>query len=116
MRVMISFSNVPNKVNNKNNDLQPYWEHPTFMKTWEGIYEDPTIIPTISQGMLLLNGSYILQHNMCNVEDLKFDIVLLMYLPNMWDDDFDFQRTLSDVNLYYETSPYEAKKNQQNPK
>ena len=33
MRVMISFSNVPNKINNKDNDLQPYWEHPTFMRT-----------------------------------------------------------------------------------
>jgi hypothetical protein len=34
----------------------------------------------------------------------------------MWDNDYDFQRTLIDANHYYETSSYEAKKSQQNPK
>jgi hypothetical protein len=43
-------------------------------------------------------------------------MVLLMYLPNMWKDKYDYERTVVDVNLYYETSPYEAKKNQQDPK
>jgi hypothetical protein len=43
-------------------------------------------------------------------------MVLLMYLPNMWGNGYDYQRTLVDVNHYYETSPYEAKKNQQDPK
>jgi hypothetical protein len=43
-------------------------------------------------------------------------MVLLMYLPNIWGDDYDYQCTLVDVNHYYETSPYEAKKNQQDPK
>jgi hypothetical protein len=37
-------------------------------------------------------------------------MVLLMYLPNIWDNDYDYQRTLIEVNHYYETSPYEAKK------
>jgi hypothetical protein len=59
MRVMICFSNIPNKVNNKNNDLQPFWEHPSYMEIWETIYDDPRIIPTLTQGMLLLNGSHI---------------------------------------------------------
>jgi hypothetical protein len=43
-------------------------------------------------------------------------MVLLMYLPNMWDNDYDYQRTLIEGNHYYETSPYEAKKYQQDLK
>ena len=39
-----------------------------------------------------------------------------MYLPNMWDVDFDCQQTLSDVNYYHETSPYKAKNNQEDSK
>ena len=66
--------------------------------------------------MLLLNGSYILKHNILNVEDLAFNIVLLVYLPNMWNDDFDYQQTLIEVNHYYEISSYKAKKNQQDHK
>ena len=34
----------------------------------------------------------------------------------MWDDDFDYQRTLVEVNHYYETFSSEVKKNQQDPK
>jgi hypothetical protein len=33
----------------------------------------------------------------------------------MWDNDYNYQRTLIDANHYYETSFYEAKKSQQNP-
>jgi hypothetical protein len=36
--------------------------------------------------------------------------VLLIYLPNIWDNDYDYQRTLFDTNHYYETSLYKAKK------
>jgi hypothetical protein len=116
MHVIICYSNISNKVNNKNNDLQPFWEHPNYMENWEGIYDDPGIIPTLTQGTLILNGYDIIKYNILNIEDLKFNMVLLMYLPNMWGDDYDYQRTLVDVNHYYETSPYEAKKNQQDPK
>jgi hypothetical protein len=28
----------------------------------------------------------------------------------MWDNEYDYQRTLTDANHYYETSPHEAKK------
>jgi hypothetical protein len=34
----------------------------------------------------------------------------------MWDNDYDCQWTLTDANPYCETSFYEAKRNQQNPK
>jgi hypothetical protein len=34
----------------------------------------------------------------------------------MWDDDYDYKWTLIDANHYYETSSYEAKKNQEDPK
>jgi hypothetical protein len=33
-----------------------------------------------------------------------------MYLPNIWDNDYDYQQTLIDANDYFETSPREAKK------
>ena len=116
MRVMICYSNIPNKVNNKNNDLQPFWEHPNYMENWEEIYDNPEIISTLTQGTLILNGFDLVKYNILNIQDLKFNMVLLMYLPNMWGDDYDYQCTLVDVNHYYETNPYEAKKNQQDPK
>jgi hypothetical protein len=34
----------------------------------------------------------------------------------MWGNDCDYERTLLDANHYHETSCYEAKKNQQDPK
>jgi hypothetical protein len=34
----------------------------------------------------------------------------------MWGNDCDYERTLLDANHYHETSWYEAKKNQQDPK
>jgi hypothetical protein len=37
-------------------------------------------------------------------------MVLLIYLSNMWDNDYNYQWTLIDANHYYETSPFEAKK------
>jgi hypothetical protein len=33
-----------------------------------------------------------------------------MYLPKMWDNDFNYQHTLYEANHYYEPSSYEAKK------
>jgi hypothetical protein len=37
-------------------------------------------------------------------------MVLSMYLLNTWDNDYDYQWTLIEVNHYYETSPYETEK------
>jgi hypothetical protein len=80
------------------------------MENWESIYDDPEIIPTLTQDKLILNGYDIIKYNILNIQDLKFNMVLLMYLPSMWDNDYDYQRTLFDVNHCYETSPYEYKK------
>jgi hypothetical protein len=35
-----------------------------------------------------------------------------MYLPNMWENDYDYQWTLISTYHYYGTSFYKAKKNQ----
>ena len=32
VRVMMCFSNILNRVNKKNNDLQPFWEHRSYME------------------------------------------------------------------------------------
>jgi hypothetical protein len=52
MHVVICFSNIPNKVNKNNNDLQPFWEHPFYIKNWESIYDKPEIITTITNNIL----------------------------------------------------------------
>ena len=80
------------------------------MENWKSIYDNSGIIPILTQGTLILNGSNIIKYNILNIQDLKFNMVLLMYLPSIWDNDYDYQCTLVDVNHYYETSPYEAKK------
>jgi hypothetical protein len=56
MCLMICFSNIPNKVNKKCNDLLPFWEHPNYMKNWKSIYDNPEIIPIQIEGILILNG------------------------------------------------------------
>jgi hypothetical protein len=113
MRVMISFSNISNKVNKGSNDLLPFWKNPNYMENWESKYENPKIIPTQTQCMLIVNGYDILNNNIHNIIDLKFSMVLLMYLPNTWINDYDYQRKLIEANHYYETSPYKSEKNQQ---
>jgi len=65
---------------------------------------------------MILNGVDIIQMGIMNIEDLKFDHVIMIYIPNIWTNEFDYQRTLVQTNHYYETSPYAAKKNQKNPK
>ena len=65
---------------------------------------------------MILNGVDIIQMGIMNIKDLKFDHILMIYIPNMWTNDLDYQRTLVEANHYYETSPYVAKKNQKNPK
>ena len=110
MRVMISFSNIYNKVNKKNDDLLPFWKNPNYMENWESKYDNPEIIPTQTQGMLILNGYYVLNNNVHDIVDLKFNMVLIMYLSNMWNNDYDYQQKLIEANHYYETSPYRSKK------
>jgi hypothetical protein len=45
-----------------------------------------------------------------------FSFCLSLYIYIYGDNHYDYQRTLIDANHYYETSPYKAKKNIQNPK
>jgi hypothetical protein len=92
------------------NDLLPFWEHSNYIENWESIYDNPKIIPIQIEGILILNGYDILNNNVLNIKDLKINMVLLILLPNMWDNDYDYQRTLIEVNHYYETFLYEAKK------
>jgi hypothetical protein len=68
------------------------------MENWESMYDNPKIIPTQTKGFLISKGNDNLNKNELNLEDLKFSMVPLMYLP------------LIDANHYYEISPYEAKK------
>ena len=49
-----------------------------------------------------------------NIEDLKFVHVTMIYIPNMWTNDFHYQRTLVETNHYYESSPYLARDDQKN--
>ena len=51
-----------------------------------------------------------------NIEDLKFVHVTMIYIPNMWTNDFHYQRTLVETNHYYETSPYLARDDKKNSK
>ena len=60
------------------------------MENWKSIYDNSGIIPILTQGTLILNGSNIVKYNILNIQDLKFNMVLLMYLPNMWSDDYDY--------------------------
>jgi hypothetical protein len=80
------------------------------MENWESMYDNPKIIPTQTKGFLISKGNDNLNKNELNLEDLKFSMVPLMYLPSMWDNDYDYRWTLIDANHYYEISPYEAKK------
>jgi predicted esterase YcpF (UPF0227 family) len=106
---MICFSNIPNKVKKNGNDALLFWEHPNYMENWQSIYDNPEIIPTQTKGILILNGNDILNKKVLNIKDLKFNMVLLMYLSKNWDNDYDYQRTLIDTNHYYETSPSKTK-------
>lgn len=51
-----------------------------------------------------------------NIEDLKFVHVTMIYIPNMWTNDFHYQRSLVETNHYYETSPYLARDDKKNSK
>ena len=77
---MISFSIILNKINNKNNNFQPFWEHPSYMENWRSIYKDRGLISTLIQGMFLLNGSYILKHNIPNVEEYIQHCVINVFI------------------------------------
>ena len=51
-----------------------FWKHSNYMQNCESIYEDPGIISTLIEGMLQLNGFYILKHNILIVKELPFNI------------------------------------------
>ena len=66
--------------------------------------------PTQTEGILILKGNDIISTKVLDLEGLKFNMVLLMYLPKMWDNDYDYQHTLNEANDYYEIFLYETKK------
>jgi hypothetical protein len=74
------------------------------MENWQSIYNNLEIIPTQIEGILILNGNDIFNKNVLKIKDLKFSMVLSMYLPNMWDNGYDYQWTLIDANHYYKIS------------
>ena len=67
--------------------------------------------------MLLLDGNYILEHNIIlSLDEISFKNILLIYIPNIWTDSlFDYARTIVAVNMYYESSPFKGTNNQKDP-
>ena len=67
--------------------------------------------------MLLLDGNYILEHNIISLDDISFKNILLIYIPNIWKDSpFDYARTVVTVNMYYESSLFKGRNNKKDPK
>ena len=60
MCVMICFSNILNKINKESVGLLPFWEHPSYMENWGSIYNNSKIIPTQTEGILILSRGDIL--------------------------------------------------------
>lgn len=52
--------------------------------------------------MVLIEND-IVRGKILNIEKLQFKKILLIHLPNMWNN-FDYLRNLIDVNYYHETS------------
>jgi hypothetical protein len=84
MQLMICLSNISNKEKRRIDGLLPIWEALNYIENWKSIYVNPGIIPIYSEGILILNGNDILNKKVLNIEDSKFSMMLLMYLPNMW--------------------------------
>ena len=61
------------------------------MENWQSIYDIPEIISKQTESILILNGNDILNKNILNIKDLKFNRMLLMYLLNKWDNDYNYQ-------------------------
>jgi hypothetical protein len=116
MHIMIWFSNASNKINNESSELLPFWKDKRYKSNWKNIYEESGMIPTQIEGILILNGYDSRSSKVLDIEGLKFNMVLFMYLPKMWDNDFDYLCTLNETNHYYQRSPYEGKKNKKDPK
>ena len=54
------------------------------MENWQANNDNHhEIFPTQTKGVLILNKNYILNKYMLNIKDLKFNMVILMYFPNM---------------------------------
>jgi hypothetical protein len=45
------------------------------MENWQSIYDNPKIIPTQTEGILILNGNDILSKKVFNIKILKFIMV-----------------------------------------
>jgi len=124
MRVMISFSNVPNEYKNervykrknisKNSEPLPFWEDGQYSSEWKNYYSSD-LIKTQFEPLLVLNGNNIIEDNIFDFKNLTFEMILLIYHPKLWED-FSYKSIVNEVNHYYLTSPYKGKKNQTNPK
>ena len=60
MDVMISYSNIPNKVNSKSTDKLPFWEKENYRENWQETFYDNNLFPLITKKLLILNGFHII--------------------------------------------------------
>ena len=114
MRVVIGYSNVSN-ICGKTNDQRPFWQNNNYKGTWADIYDNDIIFPRTTSPMLLVDGNYILKHKIGNLNDISFENILLIYIPNICKSSLIYSIIVSTVNMYYESSPFEAKINQKDP-
>ena len=113
MRIVIGYSSVPNS---KKKYQVSSWQNDNNKETYEDIYENKCIFPKTISAMLLLDGNYILEHNIISLDDISFKNILLIYIPNIWKySPFDYARTVVAVNMYYERSPFKGRNNQKDP-
>lgn len=113
--MVIGYSTVP-KDKLGIEDLEPFWENKSFQTNWQEVFENRDVIPELSSSMLLLDGNHILNHKLSDLEDLAFENILLIYVPNMWVSHIEYEIAVRSVNNYYETSPYIGKNNQKDLK
>lgn len=66
--------------------------------------------------MLLSDGKYISNHNIRSLDGLSFQNILLIYIPKIRKSPFMYATIVSTVNMHYKSTPFEAKKNQKDPK
>ena len=109
---MISFPNIPWEVKRNKQVASHFLNESAFQDNWQDIYNNNTLFPTLNKILMILNGIDIIQMGIMNIEDFKFDHVIMIYISNMWTNDLHYQQTLVEANHYYETSPYVAKNDQ----
>ena len=124
IHVMISFSNVSNEYKNEGNKKRkqiekvsralPLWEDDTYSQVWKKYYSSDLVITECGH-LLVLDGNNIIENNILEFESITFDMILMIYHPQL-QEDYLYKKTLNEVNNYYLTSSYKAKKNQLNLK